>query len=198
LCFGFAGSSSAGFVPLVNASRLPSGDHAGAPAPFASAVIATASPPVIGSTWSWPGFSASLTRMNASVLLSGDQRAWLSLSPLVSGRGGPPLHSRIHSAVRYSSASRSTLTRVNTMRWPSGDMRGSAIQTKSSRSSSQAADGGGSFGGGGLFHRGSCVTGGERAPPSQRPEGRSVVVDTVAPGSSARVRPATQSANSSP
>ena len=85
--FGLArvvSSSSAGLVRLVNASRRPSGDQAGAEAPPFSRVSCVGSPPVIGSRWIWVGLS-SVARTNASVRPSGDHRGCPSRWPAVSG-----------------------------------------------------------------------------------------------------------------
>ncbi len=131
----FFSVSSAGCVALRNASRFPSGDHAGEAAPFASEVRSRASPPSIGSTQSCGGAFASFLRTKASVRPSGDHRGCESNGPKVSARAAPPSLEITHSALRYSSASASTWTRVNATRAPSGEICGSAAQAKRRRSS---------------------------------------------------------------
>ena len=129
--FGFArvvSSSIAGWVPLANAMRLPSGDHAGEDAPPLRRVSWVASPPDIGRRWICPGFPSE-PRTNASVVPSGDQRGCPSRGPAVSGRGAPPAVSASQMLVRYSSAAESVVTRTKATRAPSGEICGSATQT---------------------------------------------------------------------
>ena len=84
---------SSSVVPLRNATLLPSGDQAGAPAPFGREVTGHASPPCAGSTYSCGGCGcppSSSERVKTSLRPFGDQRGLASRGPPVSRAGGSP------------------------------------------------------------------------------------------------------------
>jgi hypothetical protein len=110
-----------------NASRVPSGDQAGAATPCRSWVRATASPPATGMTITCPFFPRSRSDTNASRVPSGDQRGAVSRpGPVVKRRGGAPFEaSTIQMLDRYSSRSWESVVSTKATRRPSGEIRGS-------------------------------------------------------------------------
>src|SRR4051794_37978894 len=86
----FPALGSSGRADDENAIVRPSGDQAGLPAPRAISVTARPSPPSIGITWIWGGWtrpSLSAARTKASCVPSGDHRGAVSRGPAVSRRG---------------------------------------------------------------------------------------------------------------
>src|SRR5256885_965527 len=84
---------SSGFVSLVNAIVLPSGDQTGLFAPFGSSVNENESPPAIGRIDNCGGSglpSFSVERTKSKNFPSGDQRGVESWSPLVNWCGSSP------------------------------------------------------------------------------------------------------------
>src|SRR2546421_9561042 len=113
-------------MSLTTRKPEPSGSHTGSEAPSANVETLRASPPAIGRSHTCA--PPSRVEMNASVLPSGDQRAWRSdPGPFVLGRDLPVASSTIQTRETLRLSWSDGIETVYATHFPSGESCGSLM-----------------------------------------------------------------------